>query len=105
MFFYKYRFLTAVKAKRIKLQSYIEHAFKQGMIFEAPHPLIDKLISNRHEFKNLSFKQLLNKLELHYTPQEQAYILTLFESFFPKKQLFEEILTHYYEYRRNGQLS
>ncbi len=105
LFFYKYRFLTAVKAKRIKLQSYIEHAFKQGMTFEAPHPLIDKLISNRHEFKNLSFKQLLHKLELHYTPQEQAYILTLFESFFPKKQLFEEILSHYYEYRRNGQLS
>jgi tetratricopeptide (TPR) repeat protein len=105
LFFYKYRFLTAVKAKRIKLQSYIEYAFKRGMTFEAPHPLIDNLISNQHEFQTLSFKQLLHKLELHYTPQEQAYILTLFESFFPKKHLFEKILAHYYEFRRNGQLS
>ncbi len=105
LFFYKYRYLTAVKAKRIKLQSYIEYAFKQGMAFEAPHPLSDKLISNRLEFQTLSFKQLLHKLELHYPPQEQAYILTLFESFFPKKQLFEKILAYYYEYRRNGQLS
>lgn len=105
LFFYKYRFLTAVKAKRVKLQSYIERAFKQGMVFDAPHPLIEKLISTRHELQILSFNQLVNKLELHYTPQEQAYILTLFESFFPKKQLFTEILTHYYEYRRNGQLA
>ncbi|MBB6446340.1 hypothetical protein [Bacillus benzoevorans] len=105
LFFYKYRFLTAVKAKRIKLQSYIEQAFKQGMVFDAPHPLIDKLLSTRHEFHSLSFQQLVNKLELHYTPQEQAHILTLFESFFPKKQLFAEILSHYYEYRRNGQLA
>lgn len=105
LIYYKYRFLTAVKAKRIKLQSYIAHAFKQGMVFNAPHPLVDKLLSTRHELPILSFQQLVNKLELHYTPQEQAYILTLFESFFPKKQLFTEILTHYYEYRRNGQLA
>lgn len=105
LFFYEYRFLTAVKGRRIKLRSYIEQAFKEGMVFEAPHPLINKLQSTHRDLQILSLQHLLNKLKLNYSPPEQAYILTLFESFFPKKQLFEAILAHYYEYRRNGQLT
>lgn len=103
LFFYKNNFLTAVKAKRIRRRSYIAYAFKKGHVFEAPHPFIHTLLSKNHPCKIISFKQLLKKLERHYSPQEKAFILTFFESFIPKKQLFHEIKSIFYVYRRNGQ--
>jgi tetratricopeptide (TPR) repeat protein len=104
LFFYQYRFLTAVKATKLRRQSYIEHAFKKGMVFTAPHPFINVLLASDHSCHVLSFKQLVKKLEMLYTPQENAFILTFFESFIPRKQLFDEIKSKYYEYRRNGQM-
>lgn len=104
LFFYQYRFLTALKATKLRRQSYIEHAFKKGMVFMAPHPFINLLLTFDHPCHIISFKQLVKKLETLYTPQENAFILTFFESFFPRKQLFNEIKSKYYEYRRNGQM-
>ncbi|WP_164670087.1 tetratricopeptide repeat protein [Virgibacillus doumboii] len=103
LFFYKNQFLTAAKAKRIRRRSYIAHAFKQGQVFDAPHPFINTLLSENHPCKIVSFKPLLKMLEKHYTPQEKAFILTFFESFIPKKTLFHEIKSIFYVYRRNGQ--
>ncbi|MCM3569920.1 hypothetical protein [Neobacillus mesonae] len=104
LFFYKSRFLTAKKAKRISLDSYIEHAFKKGIVFKSPHPLIHALLSSNNPCQIISFQSLLQKLDRLYTPQEKAFILTFFESVIPKKQLFEEMKSIYYGYRRNGQM-
>lgn len=104
LFFYKNHFLTAAKAIKLRRQSYIEHAFKEGMVFDFPHPFIHALLSSNHPCQMISFKQLLKKLEMSYSPYEKALILTFFESFIPKKQLFNEIKTDFYKYRRNGQL-
>jgi tetratricopeptide (TPR) repeat protein len=102
LFFYKYQFLTAAKAIKLRRQSYIEHAFKKGMVFESPHPFINILLSSNHPYQMINFNQLLKKLD-HYTPQEKAFILTFFESLIPKKHLFNQIISVYYECRRNGQ--
>lgn len=104
LFFYKSRFLTAKKAKRITRHSYIEQAYKKGIVFKSPHPLIDVLISSNHPCQIVTFNPLLKKLDRLYTPQEKALILTFFESVIPKKQLFEEIKSIFYQYRRNGQM-
>ncbi|SFB29036.1 hypothetical protein SAMN04488072_11372 [Lentibacillus halodurans] len=103
LFFYKHDFLTAVKAKKLRRCSFIASAFKQGMVFNAPHPFIDELLSANHPCRTTRFEPLLKKLDKHYTPQEKAFILTFFESFISKKQLFNEITSIFYTYRRNGQ--
>ncbi|MGP4079973.1 hypothetical protein ACTWQL_08640 [Pseudalkalibacillus sp. R45] len=103
LFFYKYQFLTAVKSTRLRRLSFIQHAFADGMVFNAPHPLINKFLASNHPCKIVSYKLLLNKLEKSYTSQEKAFILTFFESFIPKKQLFNEIKSVFYQYNRNGQ--
>ncbi|MFD1037086.1 hypothetical protein ACFQ3N_01415 [Virgibacillus byunsanensis] len=103
LFFYKSHYLTAVKAKKVRRQSYVEFAFKKGMVYNAPHPFIHVLLSSNNPCKIVSYKPLLKKLDSNYTPQEKAFILTFFESFIPKKHLFNEIKSIFYVYRRNGQ--
>ncbi|MCT8136746.1 hypothetical protein H1D32_02640 [Anaerobacillus sp. CMMVII] len=104
LFFYKCKFLTAAKPNRLRRKSYIEHAFKKGMVFQAPHPFISQILSTNDSFHILSLQQLVKKLTATYTPQEKVFILTFFESFFPKKHLFTEMTSTFYEYRRNGQM-
>jgi hypothetical protein len=102
LIFYKYHFLTALKTAKLRRHSYIEHAFTKGMVFESPHPFIKTLLSSNHPCQCISFNQLLKKLERQYTPLEKSFILTFFESLIPKRDLFNEIKSVYYEYRRNG---
>ncbi|WP_088103289.1 hypothetical protein [Halalkalibacter urbisdiaboli] len=103
LFFYKNKFLTALKARKLRRNSFIEDVFKKGIIFKAPHPFINALLSTNHPCQIVDFDNVLRKLKNNYSPQEKAFILTFFESFIPKKQLFQEIQSVYYEYRRNGQ--
>ncbi|MGM0904736.1 MAG: hypothetical protein ACQEXB_27200 [Bacillota bacterium] len=104
LFFYKSKYLTTCKAKRLRRNSYIEHAFKDGLVFEAPHPIIHKLLSPNTPYKITTFNPLVKKIEKLYSKHERAWILTFFESFYPKKDLFHEISSIFYEYRRNGQM-
>ncbi|MFN7251568.1 MAG: tetratricopeptide repeat protein [Anaerobacillus sp.] len=104
LFFYKYNFLTAFKTTKLRRHSFIEHAFTKGFVFTHPHPFINALFSANHPCQMVNVKSLLSKLEKRYTPHEKAFILTFFESFIPKKQLFTEIQSTFYEYRRNGQM-
>lgn len=106
LFFYKQQFLTAMKTTKLRRHSHIEHSFKEDhFVLHAPHPLINSLLSTVQQIKVLNSKQLLRKIETHYTAHERAFILTFFESFIPKKILFKEILEIFYEYRRNGQMA
>lgn len=104
LFFYKSHYLTACKAKKLRRNSYIERAFKDGLVFDAPHPIINKLLSSDTPYKITTFKPFVKKLEKLYSKHERAFILTFFESFYPKKDLFHEISAIFYEYRRNGQM-
>ncbi|GGK06570.1 hypothetical protein GCM10007063_31440 [Lentibacillus kapialis] len=103
LFFYRQDFLTAAKAKKLRRHSFIESAFKQGIVFNAPHPFVEELFSTNNHYRIIRFAPLLKKLDKHYTPQEKAYILTFFESFISKKRLFNEIKSVFYIYRRKGQ--
>lgn len=104
LFFYKGEFLTAKKVTKLRRHSFIEKAFKQGHVYPSPHPFLNNLLTSNHSAKMINNKQLLRKLNQHYSKTEKAYILTFFESFISKKQLFEEIKDMFYEDRRGGQL-
>jgi hypothetical protein len=104
LFFYKSQYLTTCKTKRLRRNSYIERAFKDGVVFDAPHPIINKLLTSDTPYKITTLKPLVKKLERLYSKHERALILTFFESFYPKKDLFHEISSIFYEYRRNGQM-
>jgi len=104
LFFYKSHYLTACKAKKLRRNSYIERAFQEGLVFDSPHPIINKLLSTDSPYKLTTFKSFLKKLEKLYSKHERALILTFFESFYPKKDLFHKISSIFYEYRRNGQM-
>ncbi|MGP4071763.1 hypothetical protein ACTWQB_04325 [Piscibacillus sp. B03] len=104
LFFYKGEFLTAKKVTKLRRHSFIETAFKHGHVYQSPHPFMNHLLTSNHSAKIINNKQLLRKLNQHYSKTEKAYILTFFESFISKKQLFEEIKDMFYEDRRGGQL-
>ncbi|WP_102028814.1 hypothetical protein [Salirhabdus sp. Marseille-P4669] len=104
LIFYKYQFINAVKATKIRLNSFLARALQTDMAYTPSHPFCEKLLSSHKPYNMMPYQALLTKLKKHYTPQEMAYILTFFESFYPKKQLYQEIKSIFYEYRRNGQL-
>lgn len=105
LFFYKDQYLTTVTAMKLRKNSYIAHAFRDGIVLNTPHPLIQIFLKNYHQpFKKLTFDQFIKKAEKSLTPQETALVTTYFESFVPKRKIFEFIQTIFYEFRRNGQL-
>lgn len=104
LFFYKYTFIQAIKATKLKRKSFIQEIFTKGEIFEYPHPFFYQVLASNRPYKMNSFSSLLKKLKKNYTPQEVAFLLTCFESFYPKKQLYQEIKTIFFEFRRNGQM-
>jgi hypothetical protein len=104
LFFYKNDYLTTTKAIRLRRRSHIEHAFRYGTVFQYPHPLINSVLPSNITLHMYSFNQLTRNCDSQYTPQETALITTFFESFIPKKKLFEFIQSIFYQYRRNGQM-
>ncbi|WP_394219434.1 hypothetical protein [Halobacillus trueperi] len=105
LFFYKQKYLTAVRTTRLKLHSYVARAFKEGTVYESPHPFLQALIETNIPLQKYSYPQLKKKIARPYSRQEQAKILTLFESFIPKKQLFQDMKSLFYQYRREGNMS
>ncbi|GER66680.1 hypothetical protein BpJC7_19820 [Weizmannia acidilactici] len=104
LFFYRNQYLNAMPTTKIKRGSILAHAFRDGIVFKAPDPLIRILFQANRNFKKISFDHLTGKIEKLFTPHETALIATFFESFVPKRKLFEYIQSIFYEYRRNGQL-
>ncbi|WP_141430653.1 hypothetical protein [Bacillus sp. 03113] len=104
LFFYKNHYLTGVKAAKWKKQSVIDQAFSKGIVFHENHPLTTSLLSSYLSFKISPFHHLMNNLKKQYTPQEIALIATYFESFIPDSDLFTQIQSIFYQYRRNGQM-
>ena len=103
LFFYKEQFLTCKKALKLKRSSFIEQAFKEGIVFLCPHPLAAALMKKNAPFKMSSFNDLHKKLLNTVTNQETAYIFRALDAFLSNEKLFRLIRNLYYEYRRNGQ--
>lgn len=104
LFFFNNKYVAAMKTNKLRRHSFIEHSMKNGMTLPAPHPLITKLISSDHPYKLQNHNQIIKKVKSQFTPHEAAFVLTFFESFIPRKVLFQEIQEIFYQYRRNGQL-
>ncbi|SHG65518.1 tetratricopeptide repeat protein [Ornithinibacillus halophilus] len=104
LFFYKNRFLTAAKTTKLRRACFIEKAFKSGIVFDGSHPIVSKLLSSNAPCHIIGFDILLKKLNSHYSPHEKSFILTFFESFISKKKLLQEMISIFYDFRRNGQL-
>ncbi|WP_409252330.1 tetratricopeptide repeat protein [Bacillus sp. SCS-153A] len=103
LFFYKEQFLTCKKALKLKRSSFIEQAFKEGIVFLCPHPLAAELMKQNAPLKMISFNDLHKKLRNTMTPQETAFIFRALDAFLSNEKLFHLIRNLYYEYRRNGQ--
>ncbi|MGR9047333.1 hypothetical protein ACQ4XT_01610 [Halobacillus faecis] len=105
LFFYKQKYLTTVRTTRLKLKSYVARAFKEGKVYDSPHPFLQALIEMNSPLHKISYPQLKKKIVRLYSRQEQAKILTFFESFIPKKQLFQDMKSLFYQHRREGNMS
>ncbi|WP_270182694.1 tetratricopeptide repeat protein [Alkalihalobacillus sp. CinArs1] len=102
LFFYKDDFITG-KSIEVKPESLIEKAFQQGIVLNAPHPLITKFLDPQTIVLK-STKHVLQSIQRKYSPQEVVLIFSYFESFLQKEKIIHLQKKYFYEYRRNGQL-
>ncbi|MBM7554172.1 hypothetical protein [Thalassobacillus pellis] len=102
--YYKDRFLTVVQPDSNHSGPYIEKAFRHGIIFESPHPLIFSIASVNQPIKKPGINKLLHSLNNYYSAQESVMIATFFESYVPDETLTKHIQSLYYEDRRGGKL-
>ena len=99
--FYKNTLIYGDQLEKVEKGSFIDRAYRDGIVFESLHPFLPALIPSEivsMPNKNKLFSQLQNQ----YPLQEIAYISTALDSFFTKKQLINLIDDIYFHYRRNG---
>ncbi|SDK34851.1 hypothetical protein [Sediminibacillus albus] len=104
LFVYKDKAFNGVRARQVKLTSFLHKAIAKGLSFSGDHPLTLHVLTTHPSFRTISFNQLYKKLSLKYSPLETALILTLFDAFISTKQLSSLLKKTYYQYRRNGQM-
>ncbi|WP_377891657.1 tetratricopeptide repeat protein [Alkalihalobacillus sp. R86527] len=102
LFFYQNDFITG-KSIEVQSGSLIEKAFQDGIVLNAPHPLITKFLEP-HTIVLKSTKHVLQNIQKKYSPQEVVFIFSYFDSFLPKEKIMQLQRKYFYEYRRNGQL-
>lgn len=101
LIYYKNSLIYGDKLDKVEEESFINKAFREGIVIEAPHPLLSKLIPNP-SVSIPNRNKLFSQLQLHYSLQETAYIATTLDSFFEKEQLVKIIDKVYFHYRRSG---
>lgn len=92
LIFYKYQFLTAVKAIRLRRKSYIEDSFKKGMVFNAPHPFINGLLSSNAPLKIISFQPLIKNLIGCTLRKKNPLFLPSLNRFFQKSNCLSRLI-------------
>ena len=101
--FYKNDFINGIKSNKVKINSYIHHAFIKGIHFNGSHPITTELLKIQKSFHLISFNQLYKNIQKSYPKLEIALIISYFDSF-TKAESSENLFKRtYYEYRRNGQ--
>ncbi|SDM63171.1 hypothetical protein [Bacillus sp. OK048] len=99
--YYKNSLVYGNKLEKVENGTFINKAFNEGLVINAPHPLVTALIPNL----SLSIpnkNKLFSQLETHHSLEEIAYIATTLDSFFEKDQLIKIIDNFYFHFRRNG---
>ncbi len=104
LYIYKDKPLNGIRAKHIKLGSFLHRALARGISFSGTHPLTLQVLSDHPSFRSISFNQLYKKTSASHSPLETAYILTLFDSFAANEPIHKLLKNTYYKYRRNGQM-
>ncbi|QTM98339.1 hypothetical protein ERJ70_02805 [Sediminibacillus dalangtanensis] len=104
LYMYKNKPLNGIRAKHIKLGSFLHRALARGISFSGTHPLTLQVLSDHPSFRSISFNQLYKKIAASHSPLETAYILTLFDSFAANEPIHKLLKNTYYKYRRNGQM-
>ena len=99
--YYKNSLIYGNKLDHVEEDTFIHKAFYEGLIINAPHPLLTALIPNL-SISIPNKNKLFSQLELHYSLEEMAYIATTLDSFFEKDQLIKIIDNIYFHFRRNG---
>ncbi|MCP3739872.1 hypothetical protein [Rossellomorea sp. BNER] len=102
LIFYKEQFLTAKKTNKLRRQSFIEEAFKKGIVFLCPHPVATELIQKYKSLKIITFNQLYTTCRNSYSPQEVSLIFRALDSFISTEKLVRLIRKEFYQYRRDG---
>ena len=99
--YYKNSFIYTDKLSKTTEDTFIDKAFREGIILKAPNPMLPTFIPNLN-VSIPSKNKLFTELQVHFSMQEVAYIATTLDSFFEKNQLIEMIDKIYYHHRRSG---
>ena len=102
--YYKQSLVYGEKLDKIEKGSFIDQAYKTGIVLREDHPFLPAMIpSNTATIPNKN--KLFSHLQSQYSLQEVAYIATALDSYFSKEQLTKVIYKIFYHYRRNGNFS
>ncbi|WML48586.1 hypothetical protein RCG23_00045 [Neobacillus sp. PS3-34] len=101
LIYYKNSLVYGDKLSKVEAGSFIDTAFHEGIVIEAPHPILTALIPN-HSVSIPNKNKLFSQLQIHYPLDEMAYIATTLDAFFEKYELIKIIDRVYFDYRRNG---
>ncbi|MFD1848735.1 tetratricopeptide repeat protein [Oceanobacillus bengalensis] len=100
--FYKNNFINGVKANKIRINSYIYRALRDGISFSGTHPLSLQLLSRQNTIHFIKFNQLIKNVEKSYSMTEVALIFLFFDSFTKQGSSNKLFQKTFYHFRRNG---
>lgn len=99
--YYKNSLIYGDKLDRPKAGTFINKAFQEGIVIEAPHPILTALTPSA-SISIPNKNKLFSHLQLHFPLEEIAHIVTTLDSFFEKDQLIKIIDKIFFHFRRNG---
>ncbi|RLL46783.1 hypothetical protein D8M04_06160 [Oceanobacillus piezotolerans] len=100
--FYKDQYINGVKANKIRLNSFIHLAFKNGISFSGTHPLTNRILATDQPFRFVKFNALINTLHKSYSMKEVVFIFIFFDSFIKQDSSKKLLKDTFYHFRRNG---
>jgi hypothetical protein len=100
--YFRKTFIFGDKLASIPEGSFIDQAFREGIVFNSSHSILSAVIP-KQSVAIPSRSKLFQQLQDHFSSQETAYIATSLDSFFEKSVLNKLIEQLYFHHKRNGQ--
>lgn len=101
LIFYKNSLIFGGKLENVEEGTFIDKAFKEGIVLETNHPFLPFLIPGKI-FSLPAKNKLFTHLQREYALQEVACIAASLDSFFSKEYLIKIIEKVFFHFRRNG---
>ncbi|MCL6573288.1 MAG: hypothetical protein K6T88_16645 [Bacillus sp. (in: Bacteria)] len=99
--YYKDSLIIGGKLDIVAEASFIAKVFSEGIVIDAPHPIINALIPQLSvSIPNKG--KIFSQLQIHFPLQEVAFVATTIDSFFDKEELIKIIDKVYFHFRRSG---